>query len=120
MGEKPKKNSPALHIGSILPDVIRTCRREKDTAMTAVWDIWNHTVGATIAENTQPAAFKGRLLLVHVSSSVWVHELQFRKQELIEKVNAACGKNLIEDITFKIGPLEQTQGPVADSGEKPL
>ena len=107
MDEKPKKGSPALHIGSILPNVIRTCRREKDTAMTAVWDIWAHTVGATIAENTRPAAFKGRLLLVHVSSSVWVHQLQFMKRELIEKVNAACGTELVGDITFKIGPLER-------------
>ena len=73
--------------------------------MTAVWDIWAPTVGPVLAENAQPAAFKGRLLLVHVSSSVWLHQLQFMKLELIEKVNAACGKKLVEDITFKIGPL---------------
>ena len=111
MDEKRKKSSPVLPIGSILPEVIRTCRREKDTAMTAIWDIWDHTVGATMAANTQPAAFKGRLLLVHVSSSVWVHQLQFMKQELIEKINAACQKHLVEDITFKIGPLEREAGP---------
>ncbi len=105
MDEKRKKDSQSLHIGNILPDVIRTCRRENDTAMTAVWDIWDHTVGATLAENTRPAAFKGRLLLVHVSSSVWLHQLQFMKSELIEKVNAACRKKLVEDITFKIGPI---------------
>jgi len=110
MDEKPKKSSPTLHIGAILPEVVRTCRRENDTAMTAVWDIWDHAVGATIAENTWPAAFKGRLLLVHVSSSVWVHQLQFMKRELIEKINAACQERLVEDITFKIGPLEREEG----------
>ena len=111
MEAKPKKSAPARHIGSILPDVIRTCRREKDTAMTAVWDIWNHAVGATVAENTRPAAFKGRLLLVHVSSSVWVHQLQFMKRDLIEKINAACPEGLVEDIFFKIGPLESEGDP---------
>ena len=100
-----------LPIGSILPDVIRTCRREKDTAMTAVWDVWHQAVGVTIAENTRPAAFKGRLLLVHVSSSVWVHQLQFMKRDLIEKINAACKTELVGDITFKIGPLESESGP---------
>ncbi|MCP3951177.1 MAG: DUF721 domain-containing protein [Desulfobacterales bacterium] len=113
MDEKPKKSSPTLHIGTILPDVIRTCRRENDTAMTTVWDIWVHAVGPTLAENTQPAAFKGRLLLVHVSSSVWLHQLQFMKPELIEKVNAACGGKLVEDMTFKIGPLECVDSPNA-------
>jgi predicted nucleic acid-binding Zn ribbon protein len=111
MDEKEIKGSPVLHIGRILPDVIRTCRREDDVAMTGIWDIWGHTVGAAVAENTQPAAFKGRLLLVHVASSVWLHQLQFRKQELIEKINAACGRQLVEDISFKIGPLDHESGP---------
>lgn len=109
MDEKDTKKSQTLHIGRILPDVIRNCRRENDTAMTAVWDIWERAVGGAVADNTRPAAFKGRLLLVHVSSSVWVHQLQFMKTELIDKVNAACGKRLVDDMTFKIGPLEQAQ-----------
>ena len=106
MAEKGGKKSEVLHIGSILPEVIRNCRRENDTAMTAVWDVWAQAVGGTVAGNTRPAAFKGRLLLVHVSSSVWVHQLQFMKAELIDKVNTACGKPLVDDMTFKIGPLE--------------
>ena len=95
-----------MHIGNILPDVIRTCRKESDSTMTGVWDIWDRAVGETIAQNAQPAAFKGKILLVHVSSSVWLHQLQFVKQDLIEKVNDACGRRLVEEIKFKIGPLE--------------
>lgn len=106
MDKKPQKNSDALPIGRILPDVVRTCRREDDTGMTAVWDVWDSAVGAAVAENTRPAAFRGRLLLVHVTSSVWLHQLQFMKQDLVAKINAACQKQLVEDITFKIGPLE--------------
>ena len=106
MGKKNKKGSLITHIGSILPDVVRTCRMESDSTMTGVWDIWDCAVGETVASNTQPAAFKGRVLLVHVSSSVWLHQLQFMKQDLIEKVNNACGRRLVEEIKFKIGPLE--------------
>ena len=105
MDNKTKKHADALPIGSILPDVIRNCRRENDTGMTVVWDVWDHAVGSAVAENTRPAAFKGRLLLVHVASSVWLHQLQFMKQALVTKINAACQKQLVEDITFKIGPL---------------
>ena len=74
--------------------------------MTDVWDIWTRVMGEPLAQNTQPAAFKGKILLVHVSSSVWLHQLQFMKQDLIEKVNDACGCRLVEEIKFKIGPLE--------------
>ncbi len=111
MGKKSEKSSPVVHIGRILPEVLRTCRKENDTPMAAVWDIWSRAVGETMARNTQPAAFKGRLLLVHVSSSVWLHQLQFMKLELIEKINSACGQRLVKEIQFKIGPLESETRP---------
>jgi predicted nucleic acid-binding Zn ribbon protein len=58
-----------------------------------------------IAQNARPAAFKGRILLVHVTSSTWVHQLQFLKVEMIDKLNDALGKALIDDLKFKIGTV---------------
>ena len=74
--------------------------------MTAVWDRWDQAVGPDIARNAQPAAFKGELLLVHVSNSVWLHQLQFLKADLITRINTACGSQLVARMTFKIGPLD--------------
>lgn len=110
MKKKKTDKSQVLPIGHILPDVLNDCRRDSAADLTAVGEIWQAVAGTAIAENTQPAAFKGRLLLVHVSSSVWLHQLQFVKQDLIDKVNAAAGRHLVEDITFKIGPLEPEGG----------
>jgi predicted nucleic acid-binding Zn ribbon protein len=62
-------------------------------------------VGPPIADNAQPFAVKGSLLLVHVSSSVWMHQLRFLKTELLEKLNQGLGNQRIADIKFKIGPL---------------
>jgi len=42
---------------------------------------------------------------VHVISSTWIHQLQFLKNDLMAKINAALGKPLIQEIKFKIGPL---------------
>ncbi len=100
-----KKSKKSAHIGSILNDVLKTLRPEADSGLVQVWQLWDDVVGRPIAENARPAAFKGKLLLVHVASSPWVHQLQFLKSEIIEKLNAALGQNLIEDIKFKIGPV---------------
>ena len=112
MEKKKTDKSAVMPIGRILPDVLRDCRREKAADLTTIGEIWQAAVGTAIAENTLPAAFKGRLLLVHVSSSVWLHQLQFVKQDLIDKVNAAADRRLVEDITFKIGPLEAEAGSI--------
>jgi len=105
-----RKKRPAkfVHIGSIIGDVLRKYRHETDADLVEVWQIWDDIVGTVIAQNAMPAAFKGRILLVHVSSSAWVHQLQFLKKEMIAKINATVGKTLIEDLKFKIGPLGMT------------
>jgi len=93
------------HIGNIIPDLLKTCRRRPDTELTQIWDLWDSIVGEMVAENARPAAFKGKLVLVHVSSPAWTHHLQFLKTDLIRKINEALGKPLVDDIKFKVGPF---------------
>jgi len=103
--DRKKHKANFVHIGGIIDDVLITFRRESDFELMRVWQIWDGIVGDVIAQNAKPAAFKGRVLLVHVSSSTWVHQLQFLKQDMIFKLNNALGKAMIEDLKFKIGPI---------------
>lgn len=99
------KRSDFVHIRNVLDDVLKPFRSEPDFELKKVWDLWDETVGETIAQNARPAAFRGKFLLVHVNSSSWIHQLQFLKKDMIIKLNAALGKPLIEEIKFKIGPF---------------
>ena len=101
-----KKNTPENgHIGDIINHVLKTCRRDFDGELAQVWSLWDTAVGDVIAKNTRPEAFKGKLLLVNVNSSAWMHQLQFLKKDLIDKINTALGKELVLDIKFKIGQV---------------
>jgi len=102
---KQKKNKNFSHIGTLISDILDTCRNERpDSEMTRIWALWDKTLGTTIAENARPAAFKGELLIVHVTNSPWMQQLQFLKKDIIQKLNSALGKNLVQEIRFKIGP----------------
>ena len=103
--ERKKRKADFVHIGRLIDDVLKSYRRESDTELLRVWQVWDGAVGDVIAQNAKPAAFKGRLLLVHATSSIWIHQLQFLKKEIIGKLNNALGKSLIDDLKFKIGPL---------------
>ena len=103
--EIKKNKSKFVHIGSIIDDVLKSYRREPDGELLRVWHVWDSIVGDVISKNAKPAAFKGRILLVHVTSSTWVHQLQFLKEEMIAKLNEALGKSLIDDLKFKIGSM---------------
>lgn len=102
---KKKQNVDVSHIGDIIAGVLKTCRRDRDSELTQVWSLWNNAVGDVIAKNAKPEAFKGTLLLVRVNSAPWMHHLQFLRKDIINKVNSALGKDLVQDIKFKIGPV---------------
>ncbi|OQY56381.1 MAG: hypothetical protein B6245_18410 [Desulfobacteraceae bacterium 4572_88] len=102
---KKKKNREFVHIGNVLNKTLKRYRYGADAELTKVWKVWNSVVGEAIAENVQPAAFKGKLLLVHVSNPIWIQHLQFEKAVIIENINQALGKPLVEEMKFKVGPL---------------
>jgi predicted nucleic acid-binding Zn ribbon protein len=104
--KRNKRKTKFVHISSIIGDVLKKYRLETDSELVQVWRVWDTIVGNVIAQNAKPAAFKGRILLVHVTSSTWLHQLQFLKKDMIDKLNDTLGKTLIEDLKFKIGPLE--------------
>ncbi len=93
------------HIGSIIGNVLKEYMPESAGELTRVWQIWDDAVGEIIAANAQPIAIKRDLLLVHATSSTWIHQLQFLKADIISKLNAALGKPMISEIKFKIGPF---------------
>ena len=91
------------HIGKILKTVIESSRQDSDAQLVRIWDLWDEVVGKVVAENAQPEAFKGTLLVVRVGSSPWAHQLQFMKSDIIAKVNEALGGDFISEIRFKVG-----------------
>lgn len=95
-----------IPIGDLLDDVLGSFRRYADQDLVRVWELWETVVGQAIAANTQPGAFKDRLLLVYTRSSAWIHQLRFHKNEIVAKLNTALENELIDDIRFRIGPVD--------------
>ena len=92
-------------IGTVIEDLLRQHRPTTTQSMLDIWDLWEETVGPDISANARPAAINGNLLLVHVSSSAWMHQLRFLEQDLIRRLNRAMGKDRIKHLKFKIGQI---------------
>lgn len=92
-------------IGQVLGTILDQCRSSTGGGILNVIRVWEAAVGSPIRDNAKPFAVKGALLLVHVSSSAWLHQLQFLKAELLEKLNHGLTHQRFDDIKFKIGPM---------------
>lgn len=103
MADTKKAPDDFVHIGNILSDALNKFRTGSDLELVSIFSIWKNVFGEVIANNSKPAGFKGEILIVYVSSPVWIQELQYYKKNMITKINDALGKELVCDIKFKIG-----------------
>ena len=62
--------------------------------------IWEEIVGKTIASNTTAETVEHGILTVKTTSPAWRQELVFKKQDIIENLNAKLGKKTIREIRF--------------------
>ena len=103
--KKQRPNSKNfVPLGPVIDKVLQQCRPKTNQTMVQLWELWEEVVGAGVAANARPVAFKGDLLLVHVSNSNWLHHLRFLEKDLIRRMNQALGGDLIRNLKFKIGP----------------
>lgn len=101
----PPDNRKLIHIRDILATALEKYRPARDTEMTRIWDIWESAVGQPVAQNAKPHAFRDGVLLVHVCSSSWIHQLKFLEKQMVSNINTHLDQPLVEQIRFKIGSI---------------
>jgi predicted nucleic acid-binding Zn ribbon protein len=94
-----------MHISGILADLLDQHRRQSGRELIRICEVWESIVGAAIAQNAQPVACQKRLLLVNVTSSVWIQQLQFLKGDILTRLREVSGEGMVEDIKFRIGSI---------------
>lgn len=105
MKDSKKNKDDFESIGNILATALNKFQLELGYESANISSIWKNIVGEAVCKNTRPAGFKGHTLLVYVSSSVWLQELQYYKKDIISRLNEEFGKVLVCDIKFKIGAV---------------
>lgn len=69
----------------------------------ALFKLWPKAVGAQIAAQTQPDSWRAGTLFVKTTSSVWVQQLHFMKEDIRQKMNELTGKQAVKEIMFTVG-----------------
>lgn len=97
------KNQNPVPIGQVIHSLMGFYRKAPMGQLSILAELWETAVGSAIAKNTRPAAIKGGLLLIHVSSSVWMQQLQFMKDDMLLSIHRTLGSEWIRELKFKIG-----------------
>jgi hypothetical protein len=88
-------------------------------AAAAVLEIrraWGEIAGEVLARRSEPAAISGERLIVHVTSNAWLNELQFMREELLERLQQSLPRAGVQALEVRIGPVSFTEEADDDGG----
>lgn len=105
MRRRKGSSAPRL-LGDILPETLRKKSIHLPMKDRPLIDAWNRAVGPQIGAKAQPDRLRDDVLYVRVSTSVWMHELQFMKQDIIARLNEVLGSAAVSQIRFFIGEVD--------------
>lgn len=98
-----KKHAEPIQIGLILLKSLKKIDFEKKLKEGAIWNAWDEMVGKRVAKHSMPESLTDGLLVITVSDPIWMQQLQFMKEMIINKVNENLKESLVKKIYFKLG-----------------
>lgn len=71
---------------------------------------WQQAVGDTVARHAVPERVERDVLHVVVDGASWANELRWMESALVAQLNAACGRQAVSRLRFRIGTLPRLEG----------
>ena len=101
-----KKIQQMESLGAVLDQSLKRFDLSQRLDEYGVWPVWNDVVGKTIARNAQPEKIRNGTLFVKVASPVWMQQLQFMKEMIVEKINQRLNCAAVKNLFFMVGHIE--------------
>ena len=67
-----------------------------------IWKLWDGVVGKKIAKHARPFSIKKGILLVKVTDSIWLQELEFKTEGIKERLNNMLQSKVVKKIRFRV------------------
>jgi hypothetical protein len=108
---KRNRSKPLQPIGEILHRILEKNNIHLPREGILLKKIWNQAVGPMIAVQTRPDRIAQSTLYVKVSTSVWMHQLQFLKEDILEKFQNHWKQKAspVSHIHFSVGAIKSTE-----------
>lgn len=98
---KKRPASFSKPIGQALDELIRSLGIQPKLKEYEAVLQWEAVVGEQIARVTTAMRITQGTLFIKVANSVWRYELTLRKKEILHRLNAALGGEVVRDIKFQ-------------------
>ena len=102
------KTKSFTHIKEIIENIFATSALPINHDDVSIWKTWDVVVGEKIAQHARPSQIKKGVLLVKVTDSVWLQELEFMAESIRQGLNRELKREAVKKIRFRVGPLRHS------------
>ena len=96
-----KRKSNQKSLGEIIQDFLKQSGWERKLDEVNIMTEWDKVLGPSLAKYTEEVFIKNKKLHIKLNSSTLRQELSYKKSEIVKDLNAAVGKDVINDIVLK-------------------
>jgi predicted nucleic acid-binding Zn ribbon protein len=100
-----QKKETLISLKEIISGLLQETDLPFNPADARIWTVWEEAVGKAIASHARPSWIKDGCLRVIVSDSIWLQELEYFKETMIEKLNERLNRDAVKTIDLRYGRL---------------
>jgi len=97
------------HIKGVIDDIFTTSVLPINLDDAKIWEVWDGVVGKRVAKHARPSQINKGALIVKVSDSVWLQELEIMAETIREGLNSTLQRTAVKKIRFKVGVRQETK-----------
>lgn len=97
-----KNKLPFERLDGLLAQTLKGLGLEENFKVYPIWKQWSKIVGPEAATRTHPDFVRGSTLIVSVSNSVWMNELQLQTKLILGRIASLKLEHPIDDLRFRM------------------
>ena len=98
-----------IDVARLLPKLLNATGANPEMAEVAVKIAWTRAAGDGLRRHAIPFRLFRKTLVVSVADLIWQRQMQSMSAELISRINRSLGREIVEDIEFRIDPATVEQ-----------
>lgn len=89
---------------ALLAHTLKGLGLDQRRSVAEIFKAWNQLIDPALTAHAQPNGLAKGTLFVSVDSDVWKDEIvRYRRREILERLQHAFGKELVQRISFRVG-----------------
>src|SRR5712664_3758833 len=98
-----------IDVARLLPKLLNATGMNPEMAEIAAKLAWTRAAGDGLRRHAIPFRLFRKTLVVSVADAIWQKQMQSMSAELVSRINKLLGREIIEDIEFRIDPVTVEQ-----------